>query len=105
VDDRTRRVAKALAEAHFISILLGPGTTEGVLASEVRMLHGAVDRVRVLIKSWREVATERRSCAADWREQGESFAWHAIRADCAADILETQALILESIFNPENLGQ
>lgn len=98
-DSQDARVAKALAEVHFVQTLIGPHeSTEAVLAAEVRRLHSQRERIVVMIKSWREVAREQRACAKAWREQGESFSWHAIRTDAAAEILETQATLLESII-------
>lgn len=98
-DARDARVAKALAEVHLVQTLIGPHeSTEAVLAAEVRRMHSQRERVIVMIKSWREVAREQRECAEAWRAQGEAFSWHAIRTDAAAEILETQAKLLESII-------
>lgn len=98
MNERDERVAKALAEVHFVQTLIGPhDSTEAVLAAEVRRWHGAGERIAIMIKSWRDVASEQREAARQWRTQGEAFAWHAIRTDAAAEILETQAKLLESI--------
>lgn len=98
MNERDARVAKALAEVHLVQTLIGPHeSTEAVLAAEVQRLHSQRARVFVMIDSWREVAREQRAMAREWRAQGEAFAWHAIRTDAAAEILETQAKILESI--------
>jgi hypothetical protein len=98
--DRDARVARALAEAHFIQTLLGPHeSAESTLAVEVRRLHGAVERLQVLTVSWRNVAAELRADATRYRAvQGDGFAWHAARAESNADILETQATLVESIL-------
>ena len=101
---RSAKVAKALFEARFVQTLLGMReSSESVLAEEVRILYGAIERVRVMIHSWRDIAAEQRNIAAHWRTQGESLAWHAIRADTSADLLETQATLLESIFPPHTM--
>lgn len=100
--DHDARVKTALAEVHFVQTLLGPhNSAESVLAAEVRRLHGAADRCRAMIKAWREIAKERLAYADHWRAQGEAFAVHVIRAELAADVLLTQARILESVVDPK----
>ena len=104
--DRESRVAKALAEVHYVQTLLGPHhSAEAVLAAEVRRLQFIVahrdDRARAMLKAWRDVVDEQRACAEEWRSQGEAFAWHAIRAAAHADIIETQAKLLESLLGDD----
>lgn len=98
--DRDVKVAKVLADVRFVQTLIGPHeSNEATLAAEVIRLYGMEDRARTMIVSWREVAKKQRECAVEWRTEGESFAWHAIRADERAELLETQAKLLESILN------
>jgi hypothetical protein len=104
VDERDARVTKALAEVHFVLTLLGPheGTvsvaTADMLAAEIRRLRSQQERILVMIHSWRDVAREQRERACEWRGMGESFAWHAIRIESIAEVIETQAKLLESII-------
>lgn len=96
--DHDARLLKALAEAKYVAEFVSQNYAEVVLAGEVRRLTNVQQRIHAMIKSWRDVAAEQRAIAAEWRTQGESLAWHAIRSDARAEILEVQAQCLESIL-------
>lgn len=100
--DHDARVEIALAEVEFVQTLLGPhDSAESALAVEVRRQRGAAVRCIAMIKAWREIATEQRKIADEWRDMGHAFALHVTRAELTVDMLETQARILESIVNPQ----
>lgn len=95
---RKARLEKALSEARYIASLTKLNATELVLADEVLRMRDVHARIRAMVTSWRDCARDLRVNAEQWRLMGESFSWHAVRAESNADILETQALILESIL-------
>jgi len=97
-DEADARIQKALAEARYVQEFVSKHYAEVVLAGEVVRLTNVQARIHVMIKSWREIAAEQRALALEWRTQGETLAWHAIRLDSRAEILEVQALLLESIL-------